>query len=495
MRNSKLKSRTIIVLFTLAAVSAASVYFVRNKVSAAGFNGAIYTTTFEGQTVNENHYSSKDAVYLSGGPQNQNANGLPDGTYYFQVTDPSGHTLLSTDPAVCRQLIVFGGRVAGAEGPSCQHPTGIPNSSNGTTPVKLAPFADTPNSGSQYKAWLIRQGAGTTIAADGVHINFSNNDAKTDNFKVVFVPCINCTPTSLLAGRKFYDANANGLFDEGEVPVEGVQILIIAGTTTTVVTTNASGIWSTTVPTGVEYTVLEILPFTGPDGEPGSYWQQTGPFPDAEGLQSYRGTVNGDQLGLDFANICFNLDAEGNPVASAIPCHVSDVPPPQPTPMPTPTPCPDCPTTAVLSGMKFYDANANAIFDGSDVPIAGVQIAVILTTAEGTFVRFATTDESGNWSLTVPTGAQYIISEYLPDTDPAVEPGGYSYWEQTAPLPNDEGFRGHSGTATGDRSGLIFGNVCFHTDADGNNPFASPTPCSVRYPPPPPTPTPTPDNQ
>src|SRR6185369_13340776 len=142
MMISQLRYRTIIVFFTLASMSVASVYVFQTKSSAAGFNGAIYTTTFDGQSVNENTYSSTDSVYLSGGPQNANGNGLPNGPYYFQVTDPSGATLLSTDLAVCRQLIVFSGRVVAADGPSCQHSTGIPNSSNGSTPVKLAPLAD-----------------------------------------------------------------------------------------------------------------------------------------------------------------------------------------------------------------------------------------------------------------------------------------------------------------------------------------------------------------
>ncbi len=491
MLNSKIKSRTIIVLFTLAAMSAASVYIFQNKASAAGFNGAIYTTTFDGQSVNENQYSSKDAVYLSGGPQNVNANGLPDGTYYFQVTDPSGATLLSTDLAECRQLIVVSGRVAGAEGPVCPHSNGIPNSSNGSVPVRLAPFADTTNNGGVYKVWLIRQGASTTVAPDGVHINFSNNNAKTDNFKVNAVPCPNCGPTSLLAGRKFYDANANGLFDEGEATLQGVQILILAGNTQTVVTTNQAGNWSTNVPTGVQYLVIEFLPFTGPNGEPGSYWQQTAPVADTEGFQGYVGTVNGDQTNLDFGNICFNPDAQGNPVSQASPCPVSNLPPPDPTPTPTPTPCPDCPTTAVMTGKKFYDANRNALFDAGEVPVAGVQIAVVVTTGGGTTLTFVTTDGSGNWNLTLPIGAQYIISEYLPDTDPETEPGGY--WEQTAPLPNEEGFRGYSGTVGATPPTFNFGDVCFHE----GNAFPQPTPCGVRYPAPPetPTPTPTPDNQ
>lgn len=69
----------------------------------AQVNGAIYTTTLSGTTVNGNIYDSKADVYLSGGPQNKNAAGLSPapGYYYFQVTDPSGMTLLSLDPIQC----------------------------------------------------------------------------------------------------------------------------------------------------------------------------------------------------------------------------------------------------------------------------------------------------------------------------------------------------------------------------------------------------------
>lgn len=489
MMVSKIKSRTIIVLFTLAAMSAASVYVFRNEATAAGLNGAVYTTTFDGTSVNENVYSNKEEVYLSGGPQNTSSNGLPDGTYYFQVTDPSGKTLLSSDPAECRQVNVFGGRVVEAEGPSCRHSVGIANSANGSTPVKLAPFDDTPNSGSEYKVWLIRQVASTSVAADGLKINFSPNNAKTDNFKVVFVPCENCSPTSLLGGRKFYDANSNGLYDDGEAFIEGVKILVVAGATTVIVETNGSGNWSTTVPTGSEYLVLEHVPFTGPDGEPGSYWQQTSPVPDGDGFQGYLGTANGDQTNLDFGNVCFNPDSGGNPVASTSPCPVSDLPPPDPTPTPTPTPCPGCGSTSVLSGTKFYDADADSVYDLTESPVGGVQIVVVLTTGDGTTVEFATTDGFGNWSLTVPNGAQYIVSEDIPFTDFEIDPE--AFWEQTAPLPNGEGIRSYSGTVTGDQSGFNFGNICLRFDSSGN-PFPSSTPCSVWYPGSP-TPTPTPE--
>lgn len=494
MITSKIRPRTIIVLVTLAAMSAASFYFFQTRSLAAGFPGKIYTTTFDGQFVAQNHYSSKGAVYLSGGPNNPNTAGLPDGSYYFQVTGPSGNDLLSTDAAVCRQLIVSGGVITGADGPSCQHQTGLPDLSTGATPVRLMPFNDTPNPGGNYKAWLISKTSNTSIAADGLHINFKNNEAKSEIFRADSGACSNCTPTFVLAGRKFYDANSNGTLDQGEVPVAGVQILILADSTVTVVTTSASGVWSTTVPTGSEFLVLEIPPYTGPDGSPGSYWQQTAPLPDSEGLQSYRGTASADITNLDFGNICFTLNSDGNPVASSSPCPVSDVPPPDPPPAPTPTPCPDCSPTAVLSGTKYYDTNRNSLFDGGEVTVAGVKIAVVLTTDDGTTVSFATTNADGNWSMTVPTGAQYIVTEYLPDTDPETESGGY--WDQTGPSPNDEGLRGYSGTARADQGGLNFGNVCYHTDNDGNG-FLQSSPCTVRYPAPPPTPTPspTPDNR
>ncbi len=490
MTISKIKAKKILILFALAAFAAAGVSgLFQNKSSAAGFNGAIYTTTFNGLSVNENTYSNKNAVYINGGPQNQNANGLPDGTYYFQVTDPSGKTLLSTDDAVCRQLIVANGRVVAADGPACQHSTGIPNSSNGSTPVKLAPFNDTPNSGSEYKVWLIRQSVNTTVASDGKHLNFKNNDAKTDNFKVIFVPCTNCNPTVTLGGKKFYDANGNTLFDLGEAPVEGVKFVISVttsdGTTTTTVTTDESGNWSFVVPTGAEYEIGEYLPYTTADDEPGSYWQQTSPVADSEGFQGYRGTANGDHFSLNFGDICYYP----NGGASATPCGVSYTPP-EPSPTPTPTPCNgDCPTV-VLSGKKFYDANQNRLFDLGEVPVQGVRIAVVLTIDGDTTITVVTTDESGNWSLTVPTGAVYKIGEYVPDTGPD-EPG--SYWQQTAPVGDDEGFQGYNGTASENQSGLNFGDVCFHPDAEGN-PVASGTPCTVSYPAPP-TPTPTPDNQ
>ena len=61
--------------------------------AAPPLSGAIFTTNMNGTRVNQNHYNDKCEVYLDGGPGDnapQWAAGLPDGDYYFQVTDPSG---------------------------------------------------------------------------------------------------------------------------------------------------------------------------------------------------------------------------------------------------------------------------------------------------------------------------------------------------------------------------------------------------------------------
>src|SRR5207249_1864274 len=82
-------------------IGATAALVLRAVPSAAGLRGAIFTTDQFGSTVNKNLYASKPEVYLDGGPGSNapaTAAGLPDGVYVFQVTDPPGKVLLSTDP-------------------------------------------------------------------------------------------------------------------------------------------------------------------------------------------------------------------------------------------------------------------------------------------------------------------------------------------------------------------------------------------------------------
>jgi hypothetical protein len=166
--------------------------------------GAIFTTLPNGEEVNANKYESKFDVYLDGGPgpgAPQEAAGLPDGTYVFQVTEPSGKTLLSEDPAKCRQFTVFKGiitEVVPAGG--CQHKTGL-DVDHGATTVQLMPYKDTPNNGGEYKAWATPladylKGCEELGVFNGLEVvdcgykagvaehGFIPHRSKTDNYKV-----------------------------------------------------------------------------------------------------------------------------------------------------------------------------------------------------------------------------------------------------------------------------------------------------------------------
>lgn len=311
-RTKKFSMMIAVLIIAIVAFGAST------QVSAqGGFFGAIFTSKGDGTSVNKNLYDSKDDVYLNGGPQNTNANGLPNGTYYFQVTNPSGSVLLSTDPAACRQLTVANGVVSGAAGP-CPHTSGAFNPANGSMSVQLIPFLDTPNNGGEYKVWLIRQATTTKIASDGITLNFKNSNAKTDNFKVKRVepPCVpgspQCPLTVTISGTKFYDANANGI-NNSEAGIEGVRIEVTLSTDPTnpiVVQTDANGNWSLRdIPVGTSYSVRELLPCVDEDDDlvcdTNRYWVQTAPAPDSNNFQGYSGTANTNVGGLDFGDICF----------------------------------------------------------------------------------------------------------------------------------------------------------------------------------------------
>jgi hypothetical protein len=180
-----------------------AVFSVATTAKAAGLSGAIFTTTVNGSAVNANQYDSKCAVYLNGGPGPHapaSAAGLPDGDYYFQVTDPSGGQLLSTDPVSNRRFHVTGGIIVaftGTGGPA--HPTGIDqdHGAQGAITIGLAnagcpnDFLDTTSAGSVYKAWVtpVSSFLGNPANVDNpcngsCSHGFVHSQTKTDNFRV-----------------------------------------------------------------------------------------------------------------------------------------------------------------------------------------------------------------------------------------------------------------------------------------------------------------------
>jgi hypothetical protein len=85
--------------------------------------------------------------------------GLPRGEYYFQVTDPSGEQLLSTDPVANRRFTVTEGVIVSHSG---THSTGVDRNhwKRKAITVGLAgpncpsDYLDTPNKRGAYKVWV-----------------------------------------------------------------------------------------------------------------------------------------------------------------------------------------------------------------------------------------------------------------------------------------------------------------------------------------------------
>jgi hypothetical protein len=166
--------------------------------------GAVFTTNSGCGGIDLNIYQTTEDVYLQGGPDKGGEN-PPTGSYYVQVTDPSGATVLGTS---------VGGVAAGAlttDTPFVVAANGTVNCFQLFSAVMNngAPgYADTPNSGGEYKVWV------STVPS------FQNNSTKTDNFKVLSNGGGTPPPVSI-SGVKFYDTNVNGIQDSGEPGING----------------------------------------------------------------------------------------------------------------------------------------------------------------------------------------------------------------------------------------------------------------------------------
>ena len=122
--------------------------------------GEIFTTTSVGKRVDV--HLTPTAAYLDGGGK------LAAGDYFFQVTDATGATLLSSDHISCRRFrISEDGMIVHAyrgthydrvhwawQASECQHATGVDHeyASLGAITVRLAPFAEATK--GEYKVWV-----------------------------------------------------------------------------------------------------------------------------------------------------------------------------------------------------------------------------------------------------------------------------------------------------------------------------------------------------
>jgi hypothetical protein len=345
----------------------------------------------------------KADVYLTGGPHNCIGSGLPNGTYYFQVTNPSASTLLSTDGIGDRTFTVSGGFgvINGYSGGHFVAGTTI----CGGLIIQLLPYADTPNNGGVYKLTAADASCTTVDGVTGLLVSTAGCFRKTDNFKVKNPCTVDCgAPTSsAISGVKFYDANHDGLplNIATDFPLENWEIDVtytFQGTTHTALaqTTDSGGNWSVLADVGTSLTACEVIS-TQPN------YQQTYPNGGSSavagfsesligGVYCWTGTVPGsDTTGLDFGNV------------------------------------------ATVSGTKYYDTNKNGVPDGGELPIDGFQ--VVMCTGTGCNNPQVTTSTvtagGGNYSFYLPTPTStFQICEIIPPG--TGHPG--TAWVQTGPL-------------------------------------------------------------
>jgi hypothetical protein len=178
-------------------------------------SGGIFTTDQSGEPVNMNIYNNKRHVYLDGGPgpgAPVGAAALPEGDYYFQVTDPSGQTLLSSDGIGSRVFTVSEDGVIVSASHSTKDDADY-GDEYGAVVVQLYPFDDTPNNGGVYKVWVTPV-ACYDEAEDGDEQEgkwgFIPRFSKTDNFKV------KGKVDQFLCVQKFKDCDGDGVWDEDE---------------------------------------------------------------------------------------------------------------------------------------------------------------------------------------------------------------------------------------------------------------------------------------
>jgi len=175
-------SATIILITMLLSLSSVFLLAFETTVSIDSVTGAIWTTDPDGKRVNGNLYTNPKNVYLAGGPHKKGAAGLPDGVYCFQVTDPAGTMLLSTDGTdarVNRMFTVTNGYISNVD-------PGTHKSSPDTTRdygivVQIWPFTFNPKTGGVYKVWVTKR---DNYSPGQGNFGFIPSLSKTDNFKV-----------------------------------------------------------------------------------------------------------------------------------------------------------------------------------------------------------------------------------------------------------------------------------------------------------------------
>ncbi len=389
---------------------------------AGPLSGAIYTSLVDGSGVNSNIYEAMEDVYLHGGPGPNappGAGGLPEGDYYFQVTDPSGKVLLSMDPVRCRKVHVNSYGVMDYAYPAtcvekvrgklvevdCTHDTGIDldHPELGAISVQLMPYERTPNKGGVYKVWItpVDMFVGDIDQIDNpeYYHGFIPGWSKTDCYKVrrgrPFDP-------PLIIVLKFDDSNANGIWDEGETEIDGWRVDVTDPLSVTNIryTSADTPTEIQAMPEGIWVLVEELR----------SGWLQTALEIDGE-TQTVSSVAQVEVLGLsgEIHEVIFGNIQLGS-----------------------------------ISACKFYDRNANGIND-SEPPVAGIRFLLDGIDVRGDEVHLVGyTGENGCVIFADLLPGNYTLTEVLP-------PGN---WAPTTDISVSIALN------EGGELGYSFGNIC-----------------------------------
>jgi hypothetical protein len=357
----------------------------------AKLTGAIWTTLCDGSRVDHNVYAAKEDVYLNAGPTGESGAWVPDGDYYFMVTDPPGKTLLSTDTILQRKVQIEGGKVLEPVGGYTDHAYCEDSSRPGNFTIQLMPYDDSPN--GEYKLWITRV-ENWDPGAPGSKFGFIPSESKTDNYRVrAGEVCI--------FGYKFEDANGNGIWDMGENGLLDWEIELYKkkGNTLTLMATSMTsgdGSYAFCVSEAGTYLIAEVLQMG---------WMQTAPPPPG----THTVNVNRNQLRNGHDKGPYNF---GNWLEITL--------------------------EAAISGVKYHDLNEDGIPDPGDVLLAGWCVTITAGTYDnGNFVPDPTVTDTddvlGPW--TTCTDALGVWSKenlrrgYVYEVCETLEPG----WVQTGP--------------------------------------------------------------
>ncbi len=324
--------------------------------------GAIFTTDSTCSGVDLNIYTSKLDVHIDGGPSHPGAASLPDGSYYVQVTDPSGAVLLGTsigtgDP---KPFVVANGAPL-----DCYQLWAIViKGSDGTQG-----YDDTPNNGNEYKVW---------VSTDPT---FTNSSTKTDNFKAFLSGGGGGGGGGLnavLGGAKYDDCNGNGKLDLGEHALAGWTIQLYKDGVLVATTVTTTGGYSFPVSDPGTYTICEVQQ-TG--------YLQTGPAP---------GTV-ADTFATADTNMCWSIvisSANTDQVFGDLNFFNRH--------------------NLEVTAHKFYDANVNGV-DDDNLPIQGWEFTLAGVDINSNVVsRVGITDASGNVTFDKLLAGDYTLAENKP---------------------------------------------------------------------------------